>query len=168
MNERIIFKNPDGTIGIIIPAPKSGLTIQQIAAKDVPPGLAYEFVQSNEIPADRTFRNAWRKDHGKPCHVDMPHAKEIHAERLRLKRIKHLDDLDVEYQRADEAGDQQKKKEIAAKKQVLRDVTKHPQLLNAQTPEDLKALDISDDGQIIAPSVQVEDPKPKTGKALKK
>lgn len=57
--QRIIYKTPEGGVAIIIPAPDTGLTIQQIAAKDVPHGIPYEIVNVSDIPEDRTFRNAW-------------------------------------------------------------------------------------------------------------
>jgi len=56
---RIIFRNPDNSVGVIIPAPKCTLTIEEIAAKDVPEGLEYKIVEDSEVPSDRTFRNAW-------------------------------------------------------------------------------------------------------------
>ena len=58
MNKRIIYKNTDGTIAIIIPT-DCGLTIEQIAQKDVPTGLNYKIVDVSEISSDRTFRDAW-------------------------------------------------------------------------------------------------------------
>ena len=61
MDKRIIFKNTDGSIGIIIPA-NCGLTVEQIAQKDVPTGLKYKIVDVSEISSDRTFRNAWTID----------------------------------------------------------------------------------------------------------
>ena len=61
MNKRIIYKNTDGTISIIIPA-DCGLTIEQIAQKDVPTGLKYKIVNVSEISSDRTFRDAWTID----------------------------------------------------------------------------------------------------------
>ena len=61
MNKRIIYKNTDGTIGIIIPA-DCGLTVEQIAQKDVPTGLKYKIVDVSEVPSDREFRNAWTID----------------------------------------------------------------------------------------------------------
>jgi hypothetical protein len=61
MNKRIIYKNTDGTIAIIIPA-DCGLTIEQIAQKDVPTGLNYKIVDVSEISSDRTFRDAWTID----------------------------------------------------------------------------------------------------------
>ena len=58
MNQRIIYPTDDGGVAIIVPAP-CGLTIEQIAAKDVPAGKPYKIVDVADIPADRTFRNAW-------------------------------------------------------------------------------------------------------------
>lgn len=59
MNQRIIYPTEDGGVAVIIPAPECGLTIQQIAAKDVPAGVEYKIVDVSDIPSDRTFRNAW-------------------------------------------------------------------------------------------------------------
>ena len=61
MDKRIIYKNDDGTIGIIIPA-NCGLTVEQIAQKDVPTGKSYKIVNVSEIPSDRNFRDAWTID----------------------------------------------------------------------------------------------------------
>jgi hypothetical protein len=59
MNQRIIYPNDDGGVAIIVPAVECGLTIEQIAAKDVPQGKPYKIVDGSDIPTDRTFRNAW-------------------------------------------------------------------------------------------------------------
>jgi len=59
MNSRIIYTNDDGGVSILIPAHECGLTIEQIAAKDVPAGKPYKIVDVADIPSDRTFRNAW-------------------------------------------------------------------------------------------------------------
>ena len=61
MNKRIIYKNTDGSIGIIVPA-DCGLTVEQIAQKDVPTGYKYKIVDVSDISSDRTFRNAWTID----------------------------------------------------------------------------------------------------------
>ena len=61
MDKRIIYKNTDGTIAIIIPT-DCGLTIEQIAKKDVPTGYKYKIVNVSEISNDRTFRDAWTID----------------------------------------------------------------------------------------------------------
>ena len=64
MDKRIIYKNTDGTIGIIIPTPEAlqTMTVDAIAQKDVPTGLKYKIVNVSEILSDRTFRDAWTID----------------------------------------------------------------------------------------------------------
>lgn len=59
MNSRIIYPNDEGGVSIIVPATECGLTIEQIAAKDVPAGKPFKIVDVADIPSDRTFRNAW-------------------------------------------------------------------------------------------------------------
>lgn len=59
MDKRIIYPTDDGGVAVIVPAPNCGLTIEQIAEKDVPAGKAYQIVDMADIPSDRTFRNAW-------------------------------------------------------------------------------------------------------------
>jgi len=58
MDQRIIYQNDDGGVSVIVPA-DCGLTIEQIAAKDVPAGKAWQIVAEADLPTDRTFRNAW-------------------------------------------------------------------------------------------------------------
>ena len=58
-NSRIIYPTDDGGVAVIVPAPESGLSIQEIAAKDVPAGKVFKIVDVSDIPTDRTFRNAW-------------------------------------------------------------------------------------------------------------
>jgi len=62
MTQRIIYQNDNGGVSVITPAPNCGLTIEQIARKDVPTGKPYKIVEGTEIPSDRTFRNAWEVD----------------------------------------------------------------------------------------------------------
>jgi hypothetical protein len=65
MNQRIIYPTDDGGFAIIIPA-DCGLTIEEIAAKDVPAGVPYKIVDVADIPSDRTFRGAWEADFTNP------------------------------------------------------------------------------------------------------
>ena len=59
MNSRIIYLTDNGGVAVIVPAAECGLTIEQIAAKDVPTGKPYKIVDVSDIPTDRTFRDAW-------------------------------------------------------------------------------------------------------------
>ena len=61
MNQRIIFQNDEGGVSVIVPSTNclQEHTIEEIAAKDVPAGKPYKIVSVDDIPSDRTFRNAW-------------------------------------------------------------------------------------------------------------
>jgi hypothetical protein len=59
MNKRIIYPTDDGGVAVIIPAAECGLSIEAIAAKDVPNGKPFKIVDVSDIPEDRTFRAAW-------------------------------------------------------------------------------------------------------------
>ena len=58
----IIYPNDNGGICILTPAPECGLTIEEIAAKDVPSGKPHRIVDAADIPATRDFRDAWTAD----------------------------------------------------------------------------------------------------------
>ena len=60
-NKRIIYQNDTGGVAVLIPA-DCGLTIEQIAAKDVPTGKAYKIVDVSDVPTDREWRNEWTVD----------------------------------------------------------------------------------------------------------
>jgi hypothetical protein len=54
MNQRIIYPTDDGGVAVIVPA----VSIE-LAMKDIPEGKPYKIVDVEDIPSDRTFRNAW-------------------------------------------------------------------------------------------------------------
>ena len=64
MNKRIIYKQDNGTVAIIVPTPDAlqTMTVEEIALKDVPTGKSYKIVDVSEISDDRTFRDAWTID----------------------------------------------------------------------------------------------------------
>jgi hypothetical protein len=82
-NQRIIFQNAEGGVSVIIPTGE--LPIEEVAAKDVPEGVAYEIVEDDAIPADRFFRNAWVAS-GATVDVDLDKAKDIGHDIRRIKR----------------------------------------------------------------------------------
>ena len=59
--KKIIYKNPDNSVSIIVPTQEylETHTIEELALKDVPANTPYKIVDVSEIPSDRTFRNAW-------------------------------------------------------------------------------------------------------------
>lgn len=62
--DRIIYTETDGQVVVLIPSPTclQTHTIQEIAEKDVPSGRPYKIVSIDDIPSDRTFRDAWEVD----------------------------------------------------------------------------------------------------------
>lgn len=62
MSKRILYQQPNGVVAVIIPAPNCGLTVEQIAVKDVPTGEPFWIVEASEVPTDRTERNKWTID----------------------------------------------------------------------------------------------------------
>ena len=59
MRERIVYQNQDGGISIITPSLECGLSLEEIARKDVPAGVPYKIVDVDDIPIDRSYRKAW-------------------------------------------------------------------------------------------------------------
>lgn len=129
---RIVFKNTDGSVGVIIPAENTALTIEEIAEKDVPKGLDYRITTTDALPTDRYFRNAWTDDNlTDTVDVDLTKARDIHMIVLRKLRDAKMVKLDIE---------QLKGKDVLSAKQVLRDLPQTIDLTHASTPSELKAL----------------------------
>ena len=59
--KRIIYQNDAGGVAVIIPC-DCGMTIEQIARKDVPAGKPFKIVDASTIPTDRSERDAWTVD----------------------------------------------------------------------------------------------------------
>ena len=145
ITQRIIYPGDDGIVSIIVPMPNCGLTIQEIADKDVPEGKPHKIIDVSEIPTDPTFRDAWEGD-GEGADlttiaVNMDKAKGIWRDKWRKERGPLLENLDVQWMRATESRDEVKQDEIAQKKQELRDVTE----------TDLESVDETDQLKSIWP-----------------
>ena len=70
--QAIIFPN-QATISVMRPL-ECGLTIQEIARKDVPFGVPYRIIDAALIPEDRTYRDAWTADFSSPDGIGLgPH-----------------------------------------------------------------------------------------------
>lgn len=59
MSKRIIYPKDDGGIAVIVPVEDCGLTIEEIAQKDVPSEKPYKIIDATDLPQDRIFREAW-------------------------------------------------------------------------------------------------------------
>lgn len=69
---RIVYENELGDVCIVVPNLASGLTLEQIAVKDVPAGVRFWFMSAENVPVDRSARAAWEIDFeslGKPSGV---------------------------------------------------------------------------------------------------
>tara|TARA_R100000458_G_scaffold47119_1_gene45806 strand:+ start:597 stop:860 length:264 start_codon:yes stop_codon:yes gene_type:complete len=58
-DKRILYKQDNGVVAIIIPSDNCSLTVAEIAAKDVPTGYKYKIVDKAVVAMDRSFRGAW-------------------------------------------------------------------------------------------------------------
>ena len=113
----ITYPQPNGQVAVIIPTGDVNDAI-----KDVPTGVEYKIVESVDI--NNAFFNAYEFDKDAGAKININKAKEIHLARFRSARIPLLASLDVDFMRAVESGNTTLQKEIASKKQALRDVTK--------------------------------------------
>jgi hypothetical protein len=77
MDQLIIYQNKGTTNGVVllVPALDCGLTIQQIAAKDVPSGVPYIIINRTDLPtgSDAMFIEAWEADFSTPTGVGANH-----------------------------------------------------------------------------------------------
>tara|TARA_R100000388_G_C7178876_1_gene127648 strand:- start:317 stop:517 length:201 start_codon:yes stop_codon:yes gene_type:complete len=58
-DKRIVYTDDDGSLCIIIPSNNCGLTVEEIQKKDVPSGKTSYIINKDDVPTDRSFRNAW-------------------------------------------------------------------------------------------------------------
>tara|TARA_E500000318_G_scaffold111748_1_gene131566 strand:+ start:3631 stop:3846 length:216 start_codon:yes stop_codon:yes gene_type:complete len=58
----VVFKQDNGSVGMLIPSENCGLTLNQIISKDLDSGTQYKIVNRSDMPADREFRDAWEMD----------------------------------------------------------------------------------------------------------
>jgi hypothetical protein len=112
----ITYPQPNGQVAIVIPCGKVNDAI-----KDVPRGVEYKIVESVDI--DNDFFDAYEFDAETGAKINIEKAKIIQLNKFRASRTSLLAVLDVDFMRAIESGDTILQKEIASKKQVLRDVT---------------------------------------------
>ena len=105
------IKDKDGKESVII-----GL---DLAMKDIPKGAEYKIVDHTELPQDRIFRNAWNYD----LKEDIPKAKEIWKEKLRIDRKPLFDANDIRFRDAYIINDTVELDASIAERDRLRDIT---------------------------------------------
>lgn len=101
-------------------------------------------VKPSDIPSDRTFRNAWTPD----LTVDIAKARGVWKQKMRTARVPKFALLDAEADILNEkyvagtisADERTRFAQVTALKKELRDVTAHPGIAAARTPDELKAV----------------------------
>ena len=134
-NQRIIYSNTDGSVAVIVPTGE--LPIEEVAAKDVPPGVPYQIVTTDEVPSDRTFRGAWVL--GDCCiDHDLDQCKAIGHDKRRAARAAEFAPLDEVIAKQIPGVDTDN---VEASRQVIRD--KYSDIQDAidvaETPDAIKA-----------------------------
>lgn len=117
-------------------------TIDEIARKDVPNGISYRIISTENLNQDPYFRGAWQDSEG-TIGVDMNRALVIHTDNLRIMRAPELQNLDVMWSRALARGDSAGAQAAELRRQALRDVTKCSDIAAATTPDELKQAALS-------------------------
>ena len=137
---KIIYQNNEGGISIIHPT--GALSIEEVAAKDVPAGVAYEIVEEADIPSDRFFRNAWVANGG-AVDVDLNKAKDIGHDIRRTKRAEEFQPYDEVIAKqipgVDAVAAEEARKEIRFKYELIQEAIEL-----AVTPDEIKsALEVT-------------------------
>ena len=142
-DKRIVYQGENGIAVVVIPDPNflaKGNTLNDVLIKCVPASGrdTADIIDVSEILSDRTFRNAWVTEKGKSTEVDLSKAKNLAKEKVREARVPKFQELDIAYQRADEAGDADAKAAVVVKKQTARDATADTKITNADSVANLK------------------------------
>jgi len=142
-DKRIVYQGENGRAVVVIPDPNflaKGKTLDDVLIKCVPENCrdSANVVEIDTVPSDRTFRNAWVTEQGKSVEIDLAKAKDLAKDKVRQARTPKFQELDIAYQRADEAGDADAKAAVVVKKQTARDATADTKITNADSVDNLK------------------------------
>lgn len=136
----IVYKIEINEIAWVSPNEDS---LEFVLSKIIPSGANYLFVNDDSnVDYDffKSYEFDWNLETGNETTAifNLEIAKEIHLEHIRKKRTKIFPELDIEFMKALENGNQSKMQEISIKKQVLRDIT-NIDFSEVTTPAELKA-----------------------------
>lgn len=146
--KKIIYTRFDGGLSVVHPARNTYPKIETLSDDEIlqramdrlpPDAIDVQIVEEDSIPKDRTFREAWKSGKNR-VEICMDKSREIHKNTLREFRKPLLHLLDVKFIKAIESKDDDLLNEVIRQKQILRDVTKHPSLAQANTPDELKQV----------------------------
>lgn len=119
---------------------------RNLAVGQLLPGAPYWIVDDRDLPGgsldsveSTDFFDAWEWG-GTSAVVNMPRARGIHLDRIRVVRNAKLQELDITWMKAVESGDTAAQAAIAKAKQILRDIpTTFDLVAGVDTPTQLHA-----------------------------
>lgn len=117
--KKLLVKKSDGTVALIIPSNEATPELLERDARNTENYVSHVEIDDADLPTNRRWRNAWVYSQDK-IDIDLPKAKALHMNRLRIYRNKELQALDA--QARIHAGNPIKLNEVNAKAQALRDM----------------------------------------------
>jgi hypothetical protein len=66
MDEVIVYQTEDNGACVLFPVLDCGLTLEEIALKDVPAGAPFFYMDRTLVPPDIEYSNAWEADFSNP------------------------------------------------------------------------------------------------------
>ena len=141
MSDVIIWKQDNGVVAVTHPAGNCGLTVEEIAKKDVPDGKPYSIMDSSALPDNAEFRDAWVVNENTwTISYDMELAREVWKKKIRFARASKWTELDAAWFQAMEADDTNRVTAIVAIKDALRDFPNQEAINEAETIEQLQEI----------------------------
>ena len=134
---------PDGSIRYEKEPTKENIEaeVQKVFGQDDNKPIRWRKITTDEIPIDRTYRNAWIDD-GKVISHDMDKVRDIHLTELKIERVSLLEQKDKKWMRAMGQKNTVEADRIEAERQALRDMPTilKPLLDEAKTIEEIKKI----------------------------
>lgn len=62
MNDKVVIFVHENRNHVLMPAMECGLTVEQIASKDVPAGVPYKIIDRTDLPTDLIDMDTWDID----------------------------------------------------------------------------------------------------------
>jgi hypothetical protein len=137
MEKRIVFAALDGTVSVIVPSYQDQIDgkrdeeteeayLARVVARNVevgaiPVDAVPVIVAQSELPS-RVYRNAWALSNGAVVH-DMAVARNMKLGEIRAERNRRLAEKDIEFTRAQGAGNSALAAQVEADREHLRSLT---------------------------------------------
>lgn len=132
------IKMNDGSVRVTV-FTQDAISVEDEIAKWSDANDVASYAMVNELPEDKTFRDAWVLS-GKEVYVDMEKARIIHMNDIRKLRTKKFIELGFPYKLNQKLEEAIISEEMRKQLQVLRDIPSTYKLDEAKTPEELKKL----------------------------